>query len=48
VVIEEMLRKGYSIFVETTRPGACAALQPERMAYVITELAPGIEPAPGC
>jgi hypothetical protein len=48
VVIEEMLRKGYSIFVETdVGPARVQRFSPERMAYVITELAPGIEPTTG-
>lgn len=50
-VIEEMLRKGYSIFVETdVGPARVQRFSAERMAYVIVELAPGNElpsgPAP--
>lgn len=44
-VIEEMLRKGYGIFVETD--GGLRRVKkfnPKRMTYVIAELAP--EPAP--
>jgi hypothetical protein len=41
-VIEEMLRKGYSIFVETdVGPARVQRFSAERMAYIITELAPG-------
>jgi hypothetical protein len=50
-IIEEMLRKGYSIFVETdVGPARVQRFSAERMAYIITELAPGNElpsgPAP--
>lgn len=43
-VIEEMLRKGYSIFVETdVGPARVQRFSPDRAAYIITELAPGNE-----
>jgi hypothetical protein len=43
-VIEEMLRKGYSIFVETdVGPARVKRFSPTRMTYVITELAVGNE-----
>lgn len=47
-VIEEMLRKGYSIFVETdVGPARVQRFSPDRAAYIITELAPGISETSG-
>jgi hypothetical protein len=41
-VIEEMLRKGYSIFVETdVGPASVQRFSAERMEYVISEVIPG-------
>lgn len=41
-VIEEMLRKGYAIFVETDDgPSRVQRFNPKRMTYIIAELAPG-------
>jgi hypothetical protein len=42
--IEEMLRKGYSIFVETDDgPSRVTDFNPKRMTYIITEIADGTE-----
>ena len=42
--IEEMLRKGYAIFVETdVGPARVQRFSPERMTYVIVEVAEGHE-----
>ena len=44
-VIEEMLRKGYAIFVETDKgPSRVKKFNPRRMTYLISEIAEG-EPA---
>lgn len=38
-IIEEMLRKGYSIYVETDKgPSRVKKFNPKRMTYIITEL----------
>lgn len=44
-LIEEMLRKGYSIFVETdSGPSRVKKFNPKRMTYIVSDL--GEEPSP--
>jgi hypothetical protein len=45
-IIEEMLRKGYTLFVETADgPLKVTRFDPDRMVYVVADT-PGVEPEP--